>query len=227
MGVKFLPFGIGAPAGQAEASSFSDDFIRANNGDLGQNWLYKTVRLNINDAYIVGSINTNNLLFTHDGGDNLAVNPMILLPRSLVNSSLVYGLSQFVQVTFVAQAGGNNSGGPCVFNRWDAGPASFCQQNYHIRVNQANSAILGFHLATGGADLVTLAAGTIVAGDVLRLEVVPGAAGVNTLRSFINGVLLDTRTDSNITQIGVPGMQGDDLQIPATQRWSAFSCGAI
>jgi hypothetical protein len=219
----------GSPPVTGQASSFSDTFIRANSLDIGTDWDYRTARLNINDHYIVPSIVGNRLRFVEIGGSILTVNPCTLIPRSLEGSTLVYGVAQFAQATFEQTTGAGESGGVCVFARHDAvnGASVNPVMQYHLRVNNALNTVLGQRIGSTGTNIVVYGVGTTTVGDVLRLEVTPGALGVNTLRVFRNGVLFDTQTDNAITQQGLPGLMADDMQLASTQEWSNFSCGIL
>lgn len=215
--------------------SFSDDFTRANNNNLGSNWLRM---LGNNDsgsaeAWSIANILTNQCQLQGQGSNNPNASLKVAwLPVPVLNTRYFNAPKTFVQATFVSFAG-TFSAGLCLRNNQshEAGPTTTPNgmDSYMCIINGRLDKI------TNGGALITIGAATvaIVNGTVFRLEAENvGTATIITTKA--NGVIVNQITELAAAfpiQKGWPGLlayaYGGAPPSGGTMLWDDFSCGVF
>jgi hypothetical protein len=229
MGVKFAVLG----GGDVQATSFSDNFNRANANTWGANWvrMYAAIPAGGAGAGATDSIVNNQGVMTGSGG----INPVqfytpIWVPTSLVSGPLYNSRGKFVQVTHISQAGTIGPGLSLNYNRELLNGATTGPFDTYIMPNNGR-----IDKVVGGGVQSTIGAATwvVAGGDVLRFEGLVNAAGTAiTLQSIRNGVVLQTIVDTNPGAI-LKGFVGPIIYsmagTPTLDNWiiDDFSCGIL
>lgn len=228
------------------ASLFTDSFARADNVyGYNQNWflsrygslgstgggiafaMLDQIRISTNAA----SIGASAANFTLDVGG------IFIIPVPIL-TAFPTTANQYCQVTFLSS---NNvagvrgvGGGPGVLLNW--GLLTAAVNGYLIEIDRSASGGPAYNMNLCRLDTTSLAlmAGSIVAGDVIRLEATINAGDV-TLVTKVNGVVINTTVDANAARstFGYPAIVEDGLSRggapgAASQiRMNNFDCGVI
>lgn len=216
MPVKFRNFASGGSL----PTVFSDNFNRANTGTgFGPNWLSESGPLQANGP--IGNIQASQARFT--ATTLTAQTPgSIYRPWSLINSA-VWGLPQFSQSQLVGAGGANGDYYGAVMISGSI--LDTTNISYVIRFGAANIE-LGLLFNTTFVQLGTTAMAN--QNDVLRLEVVPAAAG-NHLAVMRNGAKEIDVVDANANRpvgIGSPGLHIVNMPLNAVFNLDNFRAGA-
>lgn len=189
----------------------TDNFNRAN-GTLGGNWLPSGSGVGIqivNNA--AGSALQNTVCWAiYIGNTNF--------PNASTTPD------QYSEATFLNLSSASEQ---YVLARYD-----FSTGNYGYLFGYKSSVNGGkYYLSWHNANDVELVIATTqqipVVGDTVRLVVVPSAGGGNTLYAYVNGVLLLTANDVNVSAVGVPGFRVVPTVAIATSFFDNWSGGPI
>ncbi len=229
MAVKFATLG----GGDIIATSFSDNFNRANASTWGSTWvrMYASVPAGGAGAGASDLIVNNQGVMMGSGG----INPTqfytpIWVPTSLVSGPLYNARGKFVQVTHITQAGTIGPGLSLNYNRELLNGATTGPFDTYIMVNNGR-----IDKVVGGGVQNTIGAATwvVAPNDIIRFEGLVNAAGTSiTLQSIRNGVVLQTIVDSNPGAI-LKGFVGPIIYTmagtPTSDSWTIddFSCGVL
>jgi hypothetical protein len=196
MGVRYDPGGGSPPA----VTSFSDTWIGADRPPyMGNSWLLQMTQTTAvlgSDVAAQMNIGATGLGVGNGGGGNLNNTNLLLFP-SLVDRAAVVAKSAtvgvFSQMTVVSRpiVGINAAFGPAVL--LNPGDSS----SYHLQLNSTTTNTPLFRMNGNGTytNLVVSVFATNP-GDVVRLEA-RIVGGFPQLKSYKNGVLLDTTTDNS------------------------------
>lgn len=176
----------------------SDSFTRADSANLGTNWVVGPLPM---------KLASNQCVPTSTGEDEYQVYD---------DGTFVFPTDQWAEATMFVVGGGAGTG-PCLVLR---GPDAFHGANfYRWAVAPLGSNAIDLTKSVSG---VVTSIATInvawVSGDVLRVE-----AEGSTLRTYRNGVLVDTHTDTSVVS-GRPGVGYSSVNTSAAiDDWSAGS----
>lgn len=146
-----------------------------------------------------------------------------MFPRATLNDQ-VFGKDQFAQITFVSSAPGN------IDFFWLMCRGSFVTRDfvgYLFRIQGANMEMELVSMAAAIVNETLLASTPCVAGDVVRGEVLAGAAS-NTIGLIVNGVLRTSVVDVDAArpvQIGSPALAFFNAVNGNVADLDNFSCG--
>lgn len=221
-------------SGVQPPTSFSDTFNRTS-GNVGNNWdrqVYLTTPHPDPDClgeYVIGAGGVGQVLIVQSFGNN---NPLTNYPTAIftrVTRNGTFGKTpQFVQATFLQEAGNNHLGGLAVMVNDDA------QTMYGLWIDGgAGPNNLSVQRIIGGAntDITGVAPVAVVNNDVLRMSATVNAGNVTIIISR-NGTVIYNVVDSNAARI-TTGFTGGFywLRMPITggvgqqTQWRNFSCG--
>lgn len=161
--------------------------------------------------------------FVEGAGAGSKVPGVIFLPIPLLNSKL-YGKRQYAELTWDSRVGGDSDIGPSVMMSGDT--ASQNQQGYQIEVDAPNIVL---NLLTSVRTQLATAAYVPAAGDVWRLEVIPGVAS-NALTVKINGVTVIAYADADVSRpvnTGYPAIWFFAGTIGGIDLFTRFAAGII
>jgi hypothetical protein len=221
---------LGAAPGISDATQFADNLQPADQPFIyGNQWFccqYQFGGVTGVSDQLAARVNRAGagLQITGGGGGSIIFRCMGI-PRPL-SFLQVDGHNQFAQVTIVSDtsAGVNDN---------TVGIGVYMQSNqstlYSLMKNpQGTTAGIGILKSVGGADTLLGGIHAVNANDVMRLEV-RTAAGVNTLKALINGVVVETQTDNQLIPPG--GMPGLHILACFTggqvTTFANFSCGLL
>jgi len=227
---------------RAGATSFSDDFNRANNTNgFGSNWTCAGMNYNISRAFAdIGpvGISVNQMVWQATGVNANITEPFGFMPVPVMSG--LNGRSQFVQIQFISSNSlvGTRSMyiGPTVLNGWTvvAGVGGYRQYRLGCYVDDTQSRlILTKWDGAALSSLLNLGAASVAPNDIIRLEarVVTGQVDFTVLR---NGSSIGTVSDASATQSrdGSPGvhrMEYVTAAVPGTSTvvFDNFSCGRL
>jgi hypothetical protein len=229
MAVKFAVLG----GGDTVASSFSDNFTRANANTWGSTWvrLYGSIPAGGTGAGASESINTNKGRITGSGGINPVQYYMpIFTPTSIISGPIYNLRGKFVQFTWQGATGTLFGALGLNYNRELLNGTTTGPLDIYLMINNGR-----IDKIVGGGVQSTIGAATwvVAVGDVLRFECLVNAAQTSIqLQSIRNGVVLQTITDANPGAIlmGFPGIVPYAVSgTPTTSffEFTAFSCGPL
>jgi len=219
--------------GDLSQLNFSDNFTRADKNTLGPNWLrslFNNPGGAGNGATGAAIISSNTATMTTVSGVAPANNYLPLWVPMPVYTGLYNLPGVFVQCTFQSAAGA----GSALVLRYNHDMNNGVTENEGSDVYQCllpGAAAGRIDKIVGGGAPATIGAGatTLVAGDIIRMEVLTGT-GLLQLRVLVNGAILQTITDATATRIlaGVPGFMFSSISATGqTLVLRAFSCGPI
>ena len=235
MAIEVTPLNIlgsGGGAGAVAATSFSDNFTRANANSWGPNW-GQFFLISLSNSSSMGTLINGNLgRFLQNGiGTVASLNtpiPMIWLntltsPRNQFAQAVLSAVSTTTSDAFVGIVGS--------ILQATAGAAS--QGFYAIKRANATGLItivkevFSGTLATGFTETLisNLGGATSALGDTLRIEG-RNSGGTWTLTGLKNGVSQGSGTDNQL-QIGAPIVACDCAVAAGTLDFSSFSSGLL
>lgn len=212
--VLLQKFGGGTPP----ITKFSDSLQRTT--PIGPNWILGYYNPTLGNITLGLSESLTGLNMTNAGGGGS--HGYIALYPIGYSVNAVFGKPQFSEIVIAATAGSFPSAGPMVASYGDS--ISGQQTGYFANIEPPNQ----LSLLTANSTATSLASGlgATPVSSVIRISVVFGASS-NTVVTYINGVVVNTFTDSSGGRptVGLPGIWMAGFSSGTSLTFSNFRCG--
>lgn len=228
MTVRFTNLALNGGGGVRGVTQFVDAFGRGDTTQgLGPGWLgMPRSSLQSSQAQPMCRIVSQQLVnFTQGAGAGSKTPGVIFFPVALLTAAL-YGLAQYAELTYFSRSGADSDLGAAVMVSGDT--ASQNQQGYMLAI-EASTGNLRIDLLTSTRTGLATVPYTPVQGDVLRLEVVPGATS-NALTVRVNGAAALSYVDSNAARpvrTGYPAIWNWAMTIGALDTYTRWAGGIL